>query len=205
MTTVKLAKSIGHLAFYGTFEYYQNGNAQSGINVYGAPVTNAINVYGNRGGQFECPFRMWDDNAVRLTKIYGPALTDVDGVILACSDDSDDSDVELIEIEIPSEYLDLASDWHSGQDDLLYALSSTGDLTLGSRRPYSANADRSLTDQEWHVYLWGLLGCDVRRAAKAAAKMGHDDVLTLREFETFCEETAAELRTAYGLEDSDAV
>jgi hypothetical protein len=114
------------------------------------------------------------------------------------------TDTTLIEIAIPAEFIGLSSQWYSGMD-MLYAVASTGGLTLGSRRPFNRDVDRVLTDQEWHVQLWNELESDVRLSAKLAEKSGHEDSTELRRFETFCEETAANLRTAYGLEDSDAV
>jgi hypothetical protein len=115
------------------------------------------------------------------------------------------TDVELRDIEIPGEYLDLCTAWHSGLNCKLYAVASTGALTLGSRRPWGDFVDRYLTDTEWHVSLWNDLESDVRYAADMAERNSHEDEQALREFEAFCERTADELRTAYGLEESEAV
>ena len=52
-------------------------------------------------------------------------------------------------IQIPSKFVKLAGDWHGGQDCVLYAISSTGNLTLGSQRPES-----DMTNEEWYQSLW---------------------------------------------------
>lgn len=112
---------------------------------------------------------------------------------------------ELIEVEGQEQYLTLASEWHSGQDCMLYAFASSGGIELGTQRPWGDFVDRYLTDQEWHVSLWSSLESDVSRAAESAEKSGHDDATELREFAEFCKETTAMLRKTYGLEDSEAV
>ena len=116
-----------------------------------------------------------------------------------------DPETGLAEIDIPCEYLLLCRDWHSGQDDLLYAVSSTGGLTIGSRRPYDDYEGRSLTDQEWHLSLWNGLESDIRHAADTADSHNHDDGSLLREFGIYCEDTIATLRTLYDLTDSEVV
>jgi hypothetical protein len=120
-----------------------------------------------------------------------------------------DPETGLAEVDIDDEYIEAISGWTGGQDCMLYAVVSTGGLTLGSRRPYDRDADRSLTDQEWHVSLWSSLESDVRYAADTAAKSKsrriRRDADILREFEAFCDATTTALRTLYGLDDSDVV
>lgn len=64
-------------------------------------------------------------------------------------------------IEIPERFVRVAAAWHSGPEDLLYAVSSTGGLTTGTIQPTD-------TEEEWYLGLWqGLLG-DVGYAASCA-------------------------------------
>lgn len=64
-------------------------------------------------------------------------------------------------IQIPYEYVDVCNKWYSYQDDLLYAIASTGNLTLGNRRPIGCN------DKQWYLVLWRELSCDISRARQA--------------------------------------
>lgn len=61
---------------------------------------------------------------------------------------------------VPTEFVTLSSDWHGGQSSMLYAIASTGNLSMGSRRPimndeYDCSAYRPMTDEEWiaHMYV----------------------------------------------------
>jgi hypothetical protein len=111
-------------------------------------------------------------------------------------------------IEIPGEYVSLAARWYSGQDDLLYAVSSTGGLTTGGQRPSYQGDDRnwlSMTDEEWYLSLWVGLSSDVHFAIKAARKRPHEDLDDLVQFQTFVDKTVEDLRAEYHLEDSDVV
>jgi|GEM_PF-3392201 len=142
-----------------------------------------------------------------------PELDGVDTVYLESTNDGfvvqvdapaepEESDDDAIEhVDLTSEQLQLASNWHSGQSDMLYAVSSSGGLYLGEKAPWNDDADRPMTDREWYVHLWDCLSCDVMQAARLAEKSQHEDAAALREFETFCDETAAALRKEYGLED----
>ncbi len=116
----------------------------------------------------------------------------------------------LKRVNIPDRFVRLASEWHSGQDDLLYAVSSTGGLTLGSMRPYSTEVSRFLTAREWHVRLWASLGGDIRAAARCAERR-HDvksmqrAARRLRRFEAYAERVETRLREVYQLTESEAV
>jgi hypothetical protein len=108
----------------------------------------------------------------------------------------------IASVNIPDRYLRLASRWHSGQGDLLYAVSSTGGLTLGSQRPFDRDANRSLTDREWHVSLWSGLSSDIYAAVRSASGR---DKQRLERFERYADRVTDRLRTIYGLENSDVV
>ena len=105
----------------------------------------------------------------------------------------------LKEIRIPDEYLAFASQWYSGQDDMMYALASTGDIGLGSIRPRDDDG-APMSDHAWHVYLWECLECDVRSCRYGMNQSyGDDDYDTANNFEDFCEATVRVLRAEYGL------
>lgn len=95
----------------------------------------------------------------------------------------------LQQIEIPPEYIDLCREWHGGLDCMLYAIASTGDLSLGDIRPINDDTGQPMTDPEWHLHLWECLECDVR----------HCKSPELSEFLAFCEKTVSDLRIAYNL------
>lgn len=111
----------------------------------------------------------------------------------------------MIEVQIPSEFVALCSDWAGDTSCMLRAIDSAGSLTLGTIRPYSTDAGRHLTDEEWQVSLFDSLASDVRYTARMAEQGQYEDADALRRFETFADETAAKLRTAYGLQDSEVV
>jgi hypothetical protein len=113
--------------------------------------------------------------------------------------------IPLIDVEIPVRFIALCRYWAGDTSCMLRAISSSGDLTLGTNRPYNTDVKRHLTDQEWHLSLWISLSCDVMRAARDAEKSGQRAARSLREFEEFAGETADRLRAAYKLKDSEAV
>jgi hypothetical protein len=49
--------------------------------------------------------------------------------------------------------LEAAQSWHSGGSSMLYAISSTGKLSLGTQRPHNDEEDRPMTDDEWFAYI----------------------------------------------------
>lgn len=114
---------------------------------------------------------------------------------------------DLIDIDIPSEFIDLCRDWAGGTNCMLRAIDSTGGLTLGTRRPYSDDVSRYLTDHEWHVSLWSSLSCNIRGIIRMIEKGSNDpeSLSDLRSFEEFADETEDFLRKSYGLTNSEAV
>ena len=106
---------------------------------------------------------------------------------------------QLIEIEIPYEFAELCSGWAGDTDCMLRAINSTGDLTLGTRRPLDDD-DTPMSDQAWHASLWSSLSCDVAYCRRMAEKSGHEDMPALREFEDFADETHEMLCREYGIE-----
>jgi hypothetical protein len=119
-------------------------------------------------------------------------------------------------IEIPPEYLELCEAWHGGLNDLLYAVSSTGGLTLGNRRPPDCD-----TDEKWYLSLWWELSSDITHANRLARR-GFDQLSEegkqecrdnffglgrhkkLSEFEEWVDDIAERLAEEYGLTEWEA-
>lgn len=147
----------------------------------------------------------WFDRRGKLSVAWENIVADCDSDV---DEDSDDSDDDLSTTEIPSQYFRLCKKWYSGQDDMMYAIMSTGSLTRGSVRPQyqdESRAWRPYTDTEWTVSLWSGLSSDVRRAAQSAEKSSHPDATALRSFETWVDSVVEQFRALYNLEDSDVV
>ena len=107
----------------------------------------------------------------------------------------------LQQITIPAEFLALARGWYDGQNSMLYALASVGDVKLGTIRPFIDSVGRFATDREWHVQLWMQLSCEVMYAAELAEKTRHrTEGKALRRFEDFADNVVSELAQAYGLD-----
>jgi hypothetical protein len=100
-------------------------------------------------------------------------------------------------IQIPDEFVQLASEWHGGQDSILYAISSTGNLTLGTTMPCDLN-----TQEEWYVHLWDELDVELNHLCNMLEKkeFQRKDIPKLREFQKYAEETADRLRSEYSLD-----
>lgn len=107
--------------------------------------------------------------------------------------------IEVNSIQIPSEYVDLASQWYGGQGCILYAVASTGNLTTGTQRPFNDD-DEPASDQEWYVSLWDELDCGLSRLLRSI-KPDHEDYDTLKAFQEYAETTSDQLRQQYGLDD----
>jgi len=113
----------------------------------------------------------------------------------------DQGRVAINSIEIPEEFVTICGGWYRGMD-LLYAVASTGGLTLGSIQPHDVE-----TEQEWYHQLWSGLSADLRCTIRPAKKVDTDergtteDVQTLEEFETWIdEEVLPLLESSYGIE-----
>ena len=115
-------------------------------------------------------------------------------------------------IKIPYEYFELCMHWHGNQDCMLYAVCSTGGLTLGTIRPRGCDSD-----EKWYLTIWRELSSDVAYARRSAEKgcnfragyddgdgEGHDaDYPALVEFEEWVDAQCERLCVSYGLEDWD--
>lgn len=63
-----------------------------------------------------------------------------------------------------TKYAELCSQWHSGQGSMLYAVASTGGLSLGRYKPDDVD-----TDIEWMLRLLSGLLAEVRNCVKISA------------------------------------
>lgn len=71
---------------------------------------------------------------------------------------------------MPSKYIRLASIWHSGQDDLLYAIASSGGLKRGTMRPINEDTGLPCNNLEWKLQLYNGLTSDIRYAMRQLEK-----------------------------------
>lgn len=104
-------------------------------------------------------------------------------------------------IEIPPEFLDLAGAWYDGQSSMLYAVASTGGLTLGPVRPMVYGENRHMTDEEWYWSLWSDLASELRSLIRMVEKnRGKARIAKLRRFEEFADQTADRLAAEYEID-----
>ena len=104
-------------------------------------------------------------------------------------------------IQIPDKYVDLCCEWHGSIHCMLYAVSSTGGLTLGRRSP-----GESRSDEQWYLSLWQSLSSDVMRARLAAEEGSNGeyvftDAPLLLEFENWVDAIVDRLTEEYDLAD----
>ena len=94
-------------------------------------------------------------------------------------------------ITIPAQYIKLCEQWHSGQSSTMYAISSTGNLTLGDIKPWNQDEDRAMTDDEHYLYLWQCLDSEVHAARKIAKKFS--DAAKLTKFQVYVDSIIQQL------------
>ena len=58
----------------------------------------------------------------------------------------------LKQIQVPANFVELAGVWHDGQSPMLYAISSSGNLTRGTIRPLNIK-----NDDGWECHLVNML------------------------------------------------
>lgn len=71
-------------------------------------------------------------------------------------------------MSIPMEYVELCQNWHDGQTSMMYAILSTGDLTIGTIRPKNDDGEW-MTDDEWLCHLYEQLLGEIEHV------MGYDE------------------------------
>lgn len=102
--------------------------------------------------------------------------------------------IPINSIKIPEEFVNICAEWHGGIGCMLYAVASTGNLTLGTTRLYD-------TEEKCYLHIWQCLYIDLSRTIRAAK--GKKGVSILRNFQAFADAKCSELAVAYGLEDWD--
>jgi hypothetical protein len=107
--------------------------------------------------------------------------------------------IQVNSIEIPCDIQRLCADWHGGMDDMLYAVSSTGGLTMGTIRPEGCD-----TDEKWYLTIWRELSSDLGHVAVMAFKDSDVDSYELECAESWADDVCGTLAESYGLENWDA-
>ncbi len=69
-------------------------------------------------------------------------------------------------IEIPEEFLQCCAEWHGGSASMLYAISSTGALSLGTHRPLGCD-----TDEKWMWHLLSELESEINYCIKCTKQL----------------------------------
>lgn len=172
-------------------------------------TVNTIRCLGRRGGYYA---EVIDDNGetVHTTKRWSRVDTAHSAALLwtAAQRTHNTEEKETMgeatktpvnSIEIPFDYVALCEGWYGGKHSMLYAISSTGGLTLGHNRPEGCESG---SDEEWYLTLWRELSCDINRAVDAA-RIEHDDYTMLVAFENWVDDVAFRLAIEYGLENWD--
>ena len=105
---------------------------------------------------------------------------------------------QIDSIAIPAEFVELARQWYDGQGCILYAISSTGNLTLGSIRPINDDG-HSMSYQEWYYSLYLDLDCELSRLIRRLPKYTRGKG-ALKRFQQWAERTGEMLRKEYNLD-----
>jgi len=101
-------------------------------------------------------------------------------------------------VRVPDDICRLCSDWHGGMGCMLYAVASSGNLTIGTDRPYGADSD-----EKWYLSIWTEFSVDMGCAARIARDSGHEDADDLEDAERWIDSVCDDLAASYGLEDWD--
>jgi hypothetical protein len=118
--------------------------------------------------------------------------------------------IPINSIVIPDLFVDLCEGWHGSINCKLYAVSSTGGLTIGAIRPLGCD-----TTEKWYLSIWRDLSVDVAYTVRCAEEglnagddwdggdgEGHDaDYPDLAEFEEWVDAQVVALEDSYGLAD----
>jgi hypothetical protein len=123
--------------------------------------------------------------------------------------------IPIDSIEIPERFVTIASEWYGGQGDLLYAVCSTGGLTIGTICPVRDYTDIEDRDRKHYYTIWKDLSIDVgyaRRICQDGLDADDDnddidyesDLAVLTDFEDWIDDVILpHLAESYGLEDWD--
>ena len=103
--------------------------------------------------------------------------------------------VPIDSIVMPVRFVDLCEGWAGNINCMLRAVSSTGGLTLGNRRPMGCD-----TDEKWYLTIWRNLAADVYHTRCACLGPGRS---ALSKFEFWVDDQVELLEESYGLSDWD--
>ena len=106
---------------------------------------------------------------------------------------------EVNSIQVPERFVELASTWYSGSDSMLYAITSTGNLTTGGIRP-NIPFEGPMSDEEWYVDLFDNLSCELYHLLKMNSQHVEKHKEELTAFMEWAEEQADILRHEYGID-----
>lgn len=98
-------------------------------------------------------------------------------------------------IVIPESFVDLCKGWSGDTGCMLYAVSSTGNLTIGTIRPGGCDCD-----EQWYYSIWLDLSVDVAYNRRLAGN-DHEDYPTLVDFEHWVDKQCDRLCESYGLDE----
>ena len=108
-------------------------------------------------------------------------------------------------ITVSDEFVDICTNWHNGISSMMYAVSSTGNIKLGTNRPKSKESDRPMLDQEWHIHLWKKLRQEFRQTINANGMPNNVDqckeLLELMIAKEFCDSIVTDLEASYNVEE----
>jgi hypothetical protein len=111
------------------------------------------------------------------------------------------SKIPVDSIVMPTRFQYTCLDWAGGTGCMLRAVSSTGGLTLGSRRIIGCDSD-----EKWYLTIWRDLSIDIayniRQANQNCSAL--EDVDDLVDFEKWVDEQVERLEESYGLTEWDA-
>ena len=83
------------------------------------------------------------------------------------------------------EFAELCSQWHGGQESMMYAIASTGSLSFGKYRPHGCE-----DDEIWMIRLLTNLKNEIKHCLPHAE---NDDIKSLKSFQRFVKQQIRKL------------
>ena len=157
-------------------------------------IRNLLRPFNLREMWTEWAMSIEDDDIVRAGYV-------MDFMLEAFPDSKDWPDVPIDSIVIPDRFVAGCEGWAGNEYCKLRAISSTGGLTLGTRRPLSCDSD-----EEWYYHIWSDLSSDVGAALRGACNErcfpgGHEDIPVLTSFDAWADGITEMLCRTYNLGD----
>ncbi len=104
-------------------------------------------------------------------------------------------------IVISDRFVRAIDGWEGSESCMLRAITSTGNLTIGTHRPRGCD-----TDEKWYLTIWRELSADLACVVRMANNNDcddRDDFEVLAEFEAWTDEQIERLEESYGLAEWD--